>query len=242
MASLQRMRTEEEMRLKRVESERERANSVGVWSASAPRTRAHARSRGLSWLPDKKPSSRPAQLNRTVGSYVREEGQHGHSIYAAADRYDEHVRNSRRNSVENLAVVDEAPEDKKGDAAPVAPVSPAVLPVAPPASAAPAAPAAPAVVASSSPDAPVRVGAGVTPFAADNKKWETENAMKEQKKDDILKLVDSGYVSQRASGSLEKHRGSDKMEPTKLVGSKLVRSVSRSSSRYSQDVDAITAC
>ena len=60
-------------------------------------------------------------LSKTLDTVIREEAQHGHGVEHASKTYNQYVEhqrschNSRRNSADDLAVVEEGPEQQPGD-------------------------------------------------------------------------------------------------------------------------------
>lgn len=177
-------------RLREEQEKRERGSSN---ASSAPRTRPHRLGR-LSFGQRPRPRAPPA--HKTLGSVIREEAQQGHGLLHASAKFDEHVRschNSRRNSAEDLAVVEETPEQQQPEERKVEKAQ------------------------STGHVAPVVAAAG------NRAKREAEIEEK------ILKDGDSGYDSQRASGS---QRGSGSQPRSKLA--RMAKRVSPASSRYSQ--------
>ncbi|KAI4271099.1 MAG: hypothetical protein L6R38_006933, partial [Xanthoria sp. 2 TBL-2021] len=177
-----------------------------------------------------RPRPRAPPTNKTLGAFVREEAQQGHGLLDASKKFDEHVRschNSRRNSAEDLAVVEETPEQQQQQ-----PEDRNVKNAGSMAHVAPAAIAAPA--------------AGGKPTSGEKG---SEEKIRESKSEFELKDGDSGYDSQRGSYS---QRGSDSQpQPQASKLARMAKKVSPASSRYSQsssmgrqqaiDVDAITA-
>ncbi|KAL8975809.1 MAG: hypothetical protein Q9205_008061 [Flavoplaca limonia] len=99
--------------LERLREEQAKLERAGSNDSSASQSRARRFSRlGL------RPKA-PPPLSKTLDTVIREEAQHGHGVEHASRTYNQYVEhqrschNSRRNSAEDLAVVEEAPEQQQ---------------------------------------------------------------------------------------------------------------------------------
>ncbi|KAL8881159.1 MAG: hypothetical protein Q9192_007861, partial [Flavoplaca navasiana] len=98
--------------LERFREEQAKLERAGSNDSSASQSRARRFSRlGL------RPKAPP--LSKTLDTVIREEAQHGHGVEHASRTYNQYVEhqrschNSRRNSAEDLAVVEEGPEQQQ---------------------------------------------------------------------------------------------------------------------------------